>query len=88
MNKIQITNPLTTIGPCTIRRIQCPFSNRYVGHDELGYGAVDNHGDHDGYIGHPDDQGPGRPVRERESLQGRDAKIDLDFENYQGTFLD
>jgi hypothetical protein len=46
-----------------------------MAHDEHGYGDVDNHGDHDGYIGHPDDQGPGRPVRERESKDATPKSI-------------
>jgi len=61
-------------------------------HDEHGYGAVDNHGDHDGYIGHPDDHQPGRPVgpRERESVrkqrQNRSGFC-ISAENYEGAFL-
>ena len=46
LKKTQITNPLTTIGPCTIiEECNALFSNRYVGHDEHGYGVGDNHGD-------------------------------------------
>ena len=54
---MQITNPLATIRPCTIKTFTMPFFK--IGIKvmiSMVIGAGDNHGDHY-YIGHPDEQG-------------------------------